>query len=322
MSKSNTGYIHRPNSSQSRKGVFVTLRALLDHSRIGELLVLRGLITNDQLETALDERRSCALPLGEILIRNNIISRRALTYTLWRQRALRFVAGGLLFFMTLGGFSKRSFADIADVPAKVTLAGVSGFGQPSAYPALFGADEKRSENLSAFTKWTDMFSRFDRALKQSSSQNIVDQMKRDLAGLKGLSLKERAIGVNSLMNKQRYILDNKNWGKSDYWATPIEFLTRGGDCEDFAIAKYVALRALGVEEERMRIAIVHDNIKNIPHAILIVYSAEGALVLDNQNPDVKKADSLRTRYRPIFSINRQAWWLHSAPETTLVASAE
>ena len=57
-----------------------------------------------------------------------------------------------------------------------------------------------------------------------------------------------------------------------------------------------------------------------PHAVLIVYTDSEALILDNQSETV--LDSARTdRYRPIFSINRQAWWLHTAPQTVL-ASAE
>lgn len=132
-----------------------------------------------------------------------------------------------------------------------------------------------------------------------------------------------AESVNAMMNRKKYIVDNKNWGKSDYWATPIEFMARGGDCEDFAIAKYVALRALGVPEEDLRVAIVHDMKKNIPHAILVVYSEKGALILDNQLPDARPAEQIH-HYRPIFSINRQGWWLHTAPkgnENTVVASA-
>jgi predicted transglutaminase-like cysteine proteinase len=121
------------------------------------------------------------------------------------------------------------------------------------------------------------------------------------------------------MNEKPYILDNKNWGKSDYWGTPIEFMQRGGDCEDFAIAKYTALRALGVPEERLRIAIVQDTYKNIPHAVLAVYTEDGLFILDNQIKTLVSAESTG-RYRPIFSINRTAWWLHNEPDTTRVAS--
>ncbi len=299
-----------------------SLHAALNNSKIGELLVLKGVITCSELLHALDEHKSRKIPLGQILIERNVLSKRTLALILLRQKALRVVAGTMLFFLTLGIFSKRADAEIMDVPAKVSLASVATFEGLESYPALFGSEEKRSSNLTAFTKWEDMFKRFDRALKDSSSQDVITKLKRDLEAFKDLSLSAMAEKVNALMNKQRYILDNRNWGKSDYWATPVEFLTSGGDCEDFAIAKYVALRALGVGEERLRIAIVHDKVKNIPHAVLVVYTSEGAVVLDNQNKEVLSADSLRTRYRPIFSINREFWWLHTAPESTLVASAK
>ncbi len=43
----------------------------------------------------------------------------------------------------------------------------------------------------------------------------------------------------------------------DYWQSPIETLARGkGDCEDFAIAKYVSLRMLGIAAERLRVSVV------------------------------------------------------------------
>ena len=115
-------------------------------------------------------------------------------------------------------------------------------------------------------------------------------------------------------------LDNRNWGKSDYWETPVEFMTRGGDCEDFAIAKYISLRELGVSEDRMRLAIVQDTQKNIPHAVLALYTDDGGVViLDQQIKTVFDAGH-QGRYRPIFSINRSAWWLYSLPQT-VVASA-
>jgi predicted transglutaminase-like cysteine proteinase len=138
--------------------------------------------------------------------------------------------------------------------------------------------------------------------------------------MKGRSMKSMAEGVNRLVNQKKYIIDKRNWGKSDYWATPVEFLQRGGDCEDFAIAKYTALRSLGFPEERLRVAIVQDTVKDIPHAVLVVYTDEGAFILDNQIKSLVDAE-VKGRYKPIFSINRQAWWLHKSPSKTIVASA-
>jgi predicted transglutaminase-like cysteine proteinase len=55
---------------------------------------------------------------------------------------------------------------------------------------------------------------------------------------------------------------------------------------------------------------------------LIVYTDNGAMLLDNQIKRAVKADSVR-HYKPIFSINQNAWWLHTAPKgnVTVVASA-
>jgi predicted transglutaminase-like cysteine proteinase len=144
-------------------------------------------------------------------------------------------------------------------------------------------------------------------------------VEKRLENFQGLSLKQMADRVNDMMNERPYISDKRNWGQTDYWATPVEFMKRGGDCEDFAIAKYAALRTLGVPEERLRLAIVQDTQKNIPHAVLVVYTDQGAVLLDNQIKTLVDAERAG-RYRPIYSINRQAWWLHSTPDSTRIAS--
>lgn len=92
-----------------------------------------------------------------------------------------------------------------------------------------------------------------------------------------------------------------------------------GDCEDYAISKYASLRALGVPEDRMRIVILQDTAKNIPHAILAVYADNGILILDNQIKTVKR-DTEISNYRPIYSINRQGWWLHKSSGTVLASA--
>ncbi|TAK40553.1 MAG: sulfate adenylyltransferase, partial [Betaproteobacteria bacterium] len=73
--------------------------------------------------------------------------------------------------------------------------------------------------------------------------------------------------VNDFMNLTQFVSDLKHWGKEDYWATPIEFLsTDAGDCEDYSIAKYFTLRALGVPDEKLRITYVKELVVyNEPH---------------------------------------------------------
>ena len=53
------------------------------------------------------------------------------------------------------------------------------------------------------------------------------------------------------------------WGVMDYWETPAEFFQKSGDCEDFAIAKYFALRDLGFPASQMRIVVLKDTLRNL-----------------------------------------------------------
>lgn len=306
-------------------GILRQFKAFLGRNRLGELLVIKGLISASDLRFALKQQKTTQQPLGKIFLKHAMISRRQLALILARQWALRGVAAFMFFFASVPGTNiKKARADaVKDVPAQIALA-VSAplsYQKMVSYPGLFATVEKRSGNLKPFTKWTGMFSRFDRDLKRAGAPEIIGDWKENLKDFEGLPLKEMARKVNDLANSKPYISDNRNWGTSDYWATPVEFLQKGGDCEDFAIAKYTALRALGVPEDRLRVVILHDNVKNIPHAILAVYTDEGIYALDNQIKTLVDAN-IEGRYRPIFSINRTGWWLHTAPEATLVASAE
>ena len=95
----------------------------------------------------------------------------------------------------------------------------------------------------------------------------------------------------------------------DYWATPKQFFDRNGDCEDYAISKYISLRNLGLPVEDMRIVVLNDLNLKIAHAMLVVYLDGEALVLDNQITQVINARRIR-HYKPIYSINERNWWLH------------
>ena len=306
-----------------QRGIFKQFQSILKRRRVGELLLAKGLITSSELRHAMREQKETQAPLGQIFLEQAVISKNQLRFILFKQAALRTCAALLLFMMSMSANDRKARADILpDVSSSIRLASVSPeFARVSAYPKIYGTKEKRSSNLKAFTKWTDMFKKFERQLKQDASAQVLRDWQENLRDIRTGSIKAMADEVNNLVNQKRYIVDSKNWGTSDYWATPVEFLQRGGDCEDFAIMKYTALRSMGVPEERLRIAIVQDLKKNIPHAVLIVYTESGAYILDNQIKRLISAES-GTRYKPIYSINRQAWWLHTAPTNTIVASAE
>ncbi len=312
------------NNQAKQKGIFSNLQSRLRKNRLGELLVLDGFLTPSELKYALAGARQNGQQLGDYLVADNLVSRHAIRRTLVEQAMLRVMMAGIAIFISMAsmGFAKKANAgQIQDATARIALTQTS-FQNIEQHPKVFGSTEKKSHSLKAFTKWTSMFQRFNRSLNANSASPEINKFRTDLQALKNLPLNQMATRVNSLMNAKRYISDSANYGQNDYWATPVEFFKRGGDCEDFAIAKYTALRALGVPESRLRIAIVQDMQKNIPHAVLIVYTDQGPMILDNQIKKATQASRIK-HYKPIFSINQDAWWLHTAPRgnVTVVASA-
>ncbi|WP_162906498.1 transglutaminase-like cysteine peptidase [Algihabitans albus] len=195
-------------------------------------------------------------------------------------------------------------------------AGVPGIAQASGYPSLFGTREARSDNIAMFPKWRGTLERyFEEAdlakdcIPGQISQCLLNDWQTFLDGQKGLDPKAQLSAVNAQMNSHRYILDPPNWGVPDYWATPLQFMEKNGDCEDYAIAKFMSLRALGWPNEAMRIVVLKDLNLRLMHAVLVVYHQSRAYVLDNQIDQVMPAEKIR-HYRPVYSVNEESWWLH------------
>ena len=188
---------------------------------------------------------------------------------------------------------------------------------PLAADGVFGSRASRSSNLRAFPKWTGMLDRyFDEAkLKgrkcDSNSLNscTLGKWKQFLDSIRGQGAFAQVKAVNRYMNSKRYIIDPINWGKPDYWATPYQFFSKDGDCEDYAISKFMSLRALGFSNDQMRIVILNDNNLKVLHAVLVVYLDGTPYVLDNQIKQVVPASRIR-HYSPIYSINEDHWWRH------------
>jgi predicted transglutaminase-like cysteine proteinase len=170
-----------------------------------------------------------------------------------------------------------------------------------AYQTPFNVPEMHSGDITPFYKWTDVLARMD--ARPRPLQPWLNNRKM----LESLPLREMVQRVDDIINSYDYVADETNWGVSDHWETPAECFAHGGDCEDFAIAKYAWLRFLGVTEERLRIAIVYDRIRNLPHAVLLLYINNQAVILDSQVREVRDSNA-SSRYRLIYSINRLGWW--------------
>lgn len=109
--------------------------------------------------------------------------------------------------------------------------------------------------------------------------------------------------VNKYFNRIRYGTDTAIYGRRDYWASPAEFIARDfGDCEDYSIAKYTALRALGWSAESLLIVIIRDLKNSIDHAVLAAKFDDQWYVLDNRSHRVLTPSEVPF-YQPVYAVN-------------------
>ncbi len=122
--------------------------------------------------------------------------------------------------------------------------------------------------------------------------------------------------INQFFNRRIvFAEDEVVWGVADHWASPLELLEKGrGDCEDYAIAKYFSLIAVGVPVAKLRMVYVRAQVGGPggvvqAHMVLAFYARPGAepLILDNLIGEVRPA-SRRTDLTPVFSFNGEGLW--------------
>ncbi len=208
---------------------------------------------------------------------------------------------------------------LAPVMAGIMALAVPGAAQAAAARGIFNSTEKRSDNLKPFPKWTQALERYIEERKNvpgtcaesTFNKCHYQRWQQLIASLRGKSVKSQLKAVNTYGNRARYILDPINWGVKDYWASPGQFFKKNGDCEDYAILKFLTLRRLGYQGDTLRIVVLQDLDLRVAHAVLAVYDKKKILILDNQMTLVVEDRRIR-HYRAIFSLNESGWWRHRA----------
>jgi len=115
--------------------------------------------------------------------------------------------------------------------------------------------------------------------------------------------------VNRFFNSWRYRDDIAFRGVADHWASPSEFMTSSGDCEDYVIAKYFALDLLGFDTARLRLVAVSDRRRGGQHAVLAAYTGGDILILDNVTDRILSHRAL-PHYVPLRSWSGAGIWAH------------
>ncbi|WP_249384134.1 transglutaminase-like cysteine peptidase [Chitinivorax sp. B] len=163
--------------------------------------------------------------------------------------------------------------------------------------------------------------RMQKSLEQQFGKamvGVMGELKQLLTDSKLLSDQEKLQRANDFFNRRiRFADDKTTWARDDYWATPVELLGKGaGDCEDFSIAKYFALRDLGIPEAKLRLIYVKARMGGATslvfqaHMILAYYAQPDAepWILDNLIGDIRPA-SRRPDLMPVFSFNSEGMWV-------------
>lgn len=96
--------------------------------------------------------------------------------------------------------------------------------------------------------------------------------------------------VNRAVNMAiRPVSDWAQYGLADFWPSPLQTLSSGaGDCEDYAIMKYVALRELGIPPDDLRLVVVQDDKRDAGHVVVAVHYEQRWLILDNRTMTIVK----------------------------------
>ncbi len=181
---------------------------------------------------------------------------------------------------------------------------------------LFGYNALPQPDLSDLSAWNSFLERHrlqdmpaSACLTAGPQRCQLYHWYRLLNQLRNSPREQQLQAVNRFANRMPYRLDQVNYGREDYWASVSQFLSRSGDCEDYALTKYLSLRYLGFPAAQLRVVIVQDTSLDTPHAVLAVKQANDTRILDNQSDQILSHHHL-IHYVPLYSLNEQQWWLH------------
>jgi predicted transglutaminase-like cysteine proteinase len=131
----------------------------------------------------------------------------------------------------------------------------------------------------------------------------------------------RAGEVNRSINLDvRPADDMAQYGLDDFWSSPLTTLTaHAGDCEDYAIAKFMALSEAGITSQDLRLVILRNRLSQEDHAVVAVRVENRWRVLDNRG-FLMLDDSQYTHFQPVFLIDEDGIRSYATPQSQATAA--
>ncbi len=200
-------------------------------------------------------------------------------------------------------------------PAVTTAASVRAYDFDKGHEPLAGAEE--------YAPWADLMARHrgDLSVLQAclsdakACPHYLRGYQRIVHRARDLDARGQLDVVNRFINRRRWSRDRDADGKRNQtFATLHDFLRGGGDCEDFALAKYFMLRELGFSPEALRVVVSWDRKERAYHAVVAAYVEDRVWLLETD-------DTIRRRwqqrdYRYVYAINEESIWDHAGPGVT------
>jgi len=150
----------------------------------------------------------------------------------------------------------------------------------------------------------ELISRINAKYKMFVTKRFIN-LQKTLDKAKNKSDEEKLQAINKFYNNLEYMSDLSVYGKTDYWATPWQFLAQGrGDCEDYVISKYFALLYLEVDSKKLFFTYVKSSEFKAAHMVLTYFKTPRCepLILDNNSHQILPA-SQREDLTPIYNFN-------------------
>jgi predicted transglutaminase-like cysteine proteinase len=193
---------------------------------------------------------------------------------------------------------------------------------PVAGPEPFGLFTFRAPEGLLWRKWRGV------EAAMAAEQTVLDRCRADandcpshaaqflrlINAVNSKAGREKLAEANRAVNQSiRYVSDYAQHGEADRWSAPLAtFATANGDCEDYAIAKYVALTAAGFSRDDLQLVLVRDRAVRQDHAVLAARLDGHWLILDNRFAALKD-DFEASNLTPLFAINHDGVHLFAAP---------
>lgn len=107
-----------------------------------------------------------------------------------------------------------------------------------------------------------------------------------------------------------YMTDEDHYGLSEFWAYPDNNI---GDCEDYALEKRRLLAMSGISLANLPIAVVRTK-GGIGHAVLIVRTDKGDLVLDNATDEIEFWHETGYTFLKMQDPTHTGYWVDIRPK--------